>query len=65
MNPNLFFDIDDLLDAQQKMRQFVESVCKPLSDEIFDAVERFQGRASMALLMKEVEKVTQMGRVDE
>jgi len=41
MNPNLYFDIDDLLNAKQKMQQFVDSVCQPLSDEIFDAVEKF------------------------
>ena len=64
MNPNLFFDIDDLVDAKQKMQQFVDSVCKPLSDDIFDAVEKFQRRASMANLKREVEKVTRQSRMD-
>ena len=41
LNPNLQFDIDDLMDAKSKMQQFVKSTCKPLSDEIFDAVERY------------------------
>ena len=41
LNENLHFDIDDLMDAKSKMSEFVKSVCKPLSDEIFDAVEKF------------------------
>ena len=65
LNENLHFDIDDLMDAKTKMLEFVKSVCKPLSDEIFDAVEKFQRRASMAMLKKEVEKVTKLGRIDE
>ena len=40
-NENLFFDIDDLMDAKEKMEKFVYSVTRDLSDEIFDAVEKF------------------------
>jgi len=40
-NPNLLFDIDDMLDAKAKMEAFIDSVAQPLSDEIFDAVETF------------------------
>ena len=40
-NPNLQFDIDDQVDAIQKSQEFVKYVKMPLSDEIFDAVERF------------------------
>lgn len=44
------------------MNAFVESVCQPLSDEIFDAVESFQRRHSMQALRKEIEKVTRLAR---
>ena len=47
LNENLHFDIDDLMDAKNKMQEFVKSVCKPLSDKIFDEVEKFQRRTSM------------------
>ena len=38
-NENLYFDIDDLMDAKAKLNQFVASVTEPLSDQIFDAVD--------------------------
>ena len=49
-NSNLFFDIDDLLDAKCKIEAFMNSVSQPLDDEIFEEVERFQRRASMIAL---------------
>lgn len=48
------------MDAKAKLNQFVASVTEPLSDQIFDAVEKFQNRASMMLLKAEVAKVTQI-----
>ena len=56
-NSNLFFDIDDLLDAKSKIEAFMTSVSQPLNDEIFEEVERFQRRASMIALQAEVEQV--------
>ncbi len=50
MNENLQFDIDDQVDALDKMRKFVKYVTGPLTDEIFDAVEQFQRRNSMVVL---------------
>lgn len=38
---SLHFDIDSPMDAKQKITDFVEQVTSTLSDEIFDAVEKF------------------------
>ena len=35
------FDIDDQIDAQEKLKEFVNDVCAPLSDDVFDACEKF------------------------
>lgn len=56
-NENLTFDIDDEMDAKAKVQAFAEYVTSPLSDNIFDEVERFQSRASMIALSNEVDFV--------
>ena len=53
------------MDAKQKMDDFVYSVTRDLSDEIFDAVEKFQRRASMHALKREVERVQRISKQDE
>lgn len=59
-NENLFFDIDDLLDARKKLEAFISNVTRPLSDEVFDAVERFQRRASLTALASEINRINAM-----
>ena len=47
------------------MHQFVHSVTEPLSDDIFDAVEKFQKRGSLIALKNEVERMTRVNRQDQ
>jgi hypothetical protein len=47
------------------MYQFVHSVTEPLSDDIFDAVEKFQKRGSLIALKNEVERMTRVSRQDQ
>lgn len=62
---DLHFDIDSQLDAKLKIQNFIESVTGSLSDEIFDAVEKFQKRTSMVALKHEVERLTRVNREDK
>lgn len=43
----------------------MDCVTQPLSDEIFDEVEKFQRRASMVLLKEEVERLKKVNQEDK